>query len=173
MHVDKTCVWCNAEEETLDHLLWSCTLAKQCWKFYHAWFQSPPFISRKVGQILSAMANGKEAQGRMICFSAIIWSIWIARNNKIFRGIKMATWLVKKHITNRAWEWSIKDNLLCHNQFKLWTRSPSDAYISHSQMKLHTKMKFWFDVSSLVGFIDGAITQDEQGNRRAGIGGFI
>jgi hypothetical protein len=72
---------CN-QEETLVHLLWSCPFAEQCWDFIC------PQRTRNLS-ILESFPDIRDKLKLKFSMEIIIltaWSIWIIRNNKIFKN---------------------------------------------------------------------------------------
>lgn len=36
IQVNTSCRWCNEAPENFKHLLWECSLARQCWNFFYS-----------------------------------------------------------------------------------------------------------------------------------------
>ncbi|EOY12746.1 Uncharacterized protein TCM_031281 [Theobroma cacao] len=87
---DANCSFCTSQLETLFHVLFHCTIAWKTWSsccclwgitwvqpgdvlsFFKAWFELP-------------MPTGKRDTWRMLFF-ATLWTLWLCRNEVIFRG---------------------------------------------------------------------------------------
>jgi hypothetical protein len=78
-----TCVNYNcAEEETLVHLFWSCPFAAKCWDFIC------PQRDRNLS-VYEAISDMRHRIHKPFAMEIIIlasWSIWLVRNNKIFKN---------------------------------------------------------------------------------------
>ena len=78
-----SCATLNCQqEETLFHLFWSCPFAAECWD------SICPQRSRNLS-VLEAFTDIKEKIQKPFAMDIIIlaaWSIWIIRNNKVFKN---------------------------------------------------------------------------------------
>ena len=78
-----SCVTLNCpEEETLVHLFWSCPFAADCWDYIC------PQRSANLS-VWEAITDMKEKIHKPFAMEIIIiaaWSIWIIRNNKLFKN---------------------------------------------------------------------------------------
>ena len=71
------------QEETLHHLFWGCSFAKQCWDYICP--TRTPNLS-----VLETFQDLKNKLHFPFFMEIIIlgsWAIWITRNNKIFENI--------------------------------------------------------------------------------------
>lgn len=107
----------------------------------------------------------------MICFSATLWNIWLARNNKVFNDRITGIKEIEKLIRFDASQWSIKEKVVNKSLFNLWKLDPAQAYSNHRDAELRRKLSIWFNTNKLVGFIDRALTRDPYDHKHAG--GFI
>lgn len=133
MQVESKCKWCGIEEENFIHLIWECSLANNWWHFHHAWYHLPPFTSQKISQVLLTLDKGKDSLGKLTCFCATLWLIWLTRNNKMFNGITTEQGVIEHLIKNKAWQWSRNDNLVEDKLVDLWKKNPSQAYTNHRE----------------------------------------
>lgn len=81
VHDDDICVMCNTgEEETIEHLFFSCPFAVQCWnKLNFTWDLSLGLKDR--------LAQAKQDCGLAFFTEASMiaaWELWKIRNDKIF-----------------------------------------------------------------------------------------
>jgi hypothetical protein len=77
------CVLCEeAMEEIVDHLFLHCELAKECWSLVGLVVPQ----SRDPFQILEEFRTRLNVPFFMEVIIIMCWSIWIVRNNLIFRG---------------------------------------------------------------------------------------
>jgi hypothetical protein len=115
--------WCATlecqPEETLIHLFWNCPCAAKCWdSICPEWLQNL--------SVLKSIADMREKLNKPFSLEIIIlasWSIWIVRNNKIFRN-ETARWSSWKAIFNQEIHmltfWMKKK---VSKEFKSWARS--------------------------------------------------
>lgn len=103
----------------------------------------------------------------------LFFSIWLARNNRIFSGEITDDSTLVKLIKARAWHWSSANELTTVKWADLWCINPRQAYKSSRIDGLQSIFSRWFRVYDFIGCIDGAWKQDQDGNIKAGIGGFI
>ncbi|KAI5011788.1 hypothetical protein ZWY2020_013925 [Hordeum vulgare] len=98
-HIDdiESCVLCTAqEEETIDHLIFSCQFSQHCWVKIGISYNSN--TSR-----IEATTRAKENySGRLFfeIFTITAWNIWKERNNYIFNQINPThnSWLEKTKV---------------------------------------------------------------------------
>ncbi|KAL6514673.1 hypothetical protein OROGR_020252 [Orobanche gracilis] len=87
---DINCVFCNSDIESVNHITLNCSVVQQVWKAIMAWFGDPSIIS--VGQSdiqqMVVKIRGKKLARRLLkaLITELIYSIWLARNKKIFQG---------------------------------------------------------------------------------------
>ena len=72
---------CN-QEETLVHLFWTCPLAQECWNFVCP----NRTVNLSLHEALMDMKIKLKSPFYMEIFIITSWSIWMVRNNKIFRN---------------------------------------------------------------------------------------
>ncbi|XP_039123641.1 uncharacterized protein LOC120260266 [Dioscorea cayenensis subsp. rotundata] len=83
-----TCVMCNAGLETVDHLFLQCSFARQVWDYFERLFhlsEAPRFMHLIWGSWRSSLRNDSRELGDLVV-KAIVWNIWIARNDCNFNA---------------------------------------------------------------------------------------
>jgi hypothetical protein len=86
-HGSKKCVFCH-QDETINHLFFQCKLARSIWSAVQ--IGSTLFPPRSVVNLFGNWLNGVDVRfKRLIRMGAIaiIWSLWLYRNDKIFNNI--------------------------------------------------------------------------------------
>ncbi|GKV27571.1 hypothetical protein SLEP1_g36731 [Rubroshorea leprosula] len=82
------CALCNDEEEDATHLFLNCKIARWLWKACSKWWGSKMMVNRdcwNTFQLLGRNTKGaKIREGMDSIWKTAAWSIWIARNQKIF-----------------------------------------------------------------------------------------
>lgn len=81
VNVEPLCETCRMEEETIEYIFCTCTLAVQCWQNITPQIISNNFTSlvQWWEKVLEVCDNGKRAEVATVC-----WSLWKARNELIW-----------------------------------------------------------------------------------------
>jgi hypothetical protein len=85
------CVCCGNTTERGNHLLVSCQMSWVVWSKVHRWFDFTTVLSDSIGALfrcfLMPIRPRKNAsKAVLLVWHAIIWVLWKARNERIFRG---------------------------------------------------------------------------------------
>lgn len=104
---------------------------------------------------------------------AMLWTVWLARNENFFRGIKQSKIVLLHLIKHRALIWSIAGNLIPPDILNLWAVDPQAAYSRRIKWELKNLLTNWFQCATLVGFIDASWKTNKNNIKKAGIGGFL
>lgn len=173
---DDLCKWCGSEEENQDHIFWHCSLATQAWDILKSWIN----IQIETGQgsmnleyCFKRCANRNFKVGGGICMVAMLWKVWIARNELVYKGIRTSNKALLLLIKHRAFMWGVACNIIQPNLQSLWVIDPEAACKRRVKWELQCHIKKWFSTATLIGFVDAAWKKDNQGNLKAGIGGFL
>ncbi|XP_022030815.1 uncharacterized protein LOC110931740 [Helianthus annuus] len=89
---NNTCVLCEQDVESADHILLNCRVAEEVWHRLSLWMNIPPGLNQStVDEMLQSVNGLNVSKNRKRIIHAIyiitMWSIWKARNRKIFEGI--------------------------------------------------------------------------------------
>ncbi|KAD2394360.1 hypothetical protein E3N88_41337 [Mikania micrantha] len=88
------CPNCGMVAETSDHLLVKCMAARAIWWQVCRWVKLPIPASLETGGTLDYInTNSRENKMKKVInlvFQATLWRIWLARNEKIFKGTKIS-----------------------------------------------------------------------------------
>ncbi|KAD3066596.1 hypothetical protein E3N88_34476 [Mikania micrantha] len=104
------CPSCGMVEETVDHLFAKCEVPKAIWWQICRWVKIPiPISFASVGEMLD-FANENGGEGNMkkvikLIFHATIWRIWLARNDKVFKGINTSCYKVVEEVKELSFLW--------------------------------------------------------------------
>lgn len=90
MKVDSRCQICGLEGESLNHVLFTCTVAKQTWaesNFTHpeSGFD-PSSVYSNIFYVLKTRSNTLIPEQIRRCGPWILWSIWRNMNSFLFEG---------------------------------------------------------------------------------------
>ncbi|KAK1391547.1 hypothetical protein POM88_010603 [Heracleum sosnowskyi] len=118
------CVWCNNAMEDHSHILWSCHYAKLFWKEVEVWWN----ISvdkvlpnhNMLFNLLNIISDHKCKSAWDISVASVLWSLWLARNEYVFRHrvVDFRSEIMLSKV--RSYEWSIKSKVISHNSYRLW-----------------------------------------------------
>lgn len=92
LDIDRNCPFCNAVEESMDHLFFQCHLSSRIWSQIRNWLG----VSRLLSSIHSGLKwISREARGKSwrsavkrIGLAATVYYIWSARNRMVFENLK-------------------------------------------------------------------------------------
>uniref|UniRef100_A0A803QPV1 Reverse transcriptase domain-containing protein n=1 Tax=Cannabis sativa TaxID=3483 RepID=A0A803QPV1_CANSA len=86
---DSGCVLCNAQEETCDHLFFSCSFSQHCLqmiKDWLGWKVSTQTLSRLLRWIERSKYSKFKKNTLSAVMASLVYLIWRARNDKIWNG---------------------------------------------------------------------------------------
>lgn len=172
---DDTCKWCNNGQETSHHLFFQCTLAKLGWTLFQKWLEVDNF-EEKIASFFECFLKIKtlyEPMSGSICLAAMFWSIWVARNELVFRNSRISSSNLESVIKYRAFTWARAANLVSLDLQKGWAISPSTSTYMQARKDFLASVAKWSAVYNYLGFIDGAYLKKSSGQLLAGVGGFL
>jgi hypothetical protein len=85
-HGSKKCVFCN-QDETIKHLFFNCHFARSIWSIIQ--IGSTLYPPRSVANIFGNWLNGVDCRFKTLIrvgAIAVIWSLWLCRNDKVFNN---------------------------------------------------------------------------------------
>lgn len=109
MRCDGTCQTCGADGESINHVLFSCSFARQVWAI--SWFPSPSggFDDSSVFENLSYLVTTWQARDEIKdvtrSFPWILWYLWKNRNSLLFEGAMFNTEQVCDKAVEEAQLW--------------------------------------------------------------------
>ncbi|GLT97294.1 hypothetical protein SLE2022_148670 [Rubroshorea leprosula] len=103
------CVFCGVALEDTSHLFIHCKVAYSIWNACFKWWGVKTALDRDCGKVLEQHPNliktkGEKKGWECIWFS-IVWSIWLARNEKVFRGKDADRDRIVELVQLRAFNW--------------------------------------------------------------------
>nr|KAJ0196731.1 hypothetical protein LSAT_V11C700384620 [Lactuca sativa] len=85
------CDWCRNNEETVNHILTSCSLARDTINMVFNWCGLPTKQFTEVNEVLAFARNWGHCPKKKELLSCVVygtlWSLWKDRNDRIFRGV--------------------------------------------------------------------------------------
>ncbi|GKV41862.1 hypothetical protein SLEP1_g49342 [Rubroshorea leprosula] len=106
---ESKCALCNEEEEDATHLFLKCKIARWIWKACSKWWGSKMMVNSdcwNTFQLLGRNSKGsKIREGMDSIWKTAVWSIWIARNQKIFHSKEVNPNTLLELIQMRSFWW--------------------------------------------------------------------
>ncbi|CAA7058561.1 unnamed protein product [Microthlaspi erraticum] len=146
---DRQCPRCGIADETINHMLFECPLAKQVWLLsnIHSTPGSLPcnILLSNFDFLLWRLKETGVPENIAFGVPWICWFIWKARNEKVFKGkdvaphesLQMAfaeadSWLVAQVVTRSLDTVPPTDNISTHNSNVMYPRCQVDASWVHN-----------------------------------------
>lgn len=110
---DSTCPRCGIGAETVDHIFASCAAARSIWGQICIWLklQVPTqfdSIEQALNFSLEAEGNKKKKKVIHAIFLLVIWTMWMARNDKLFNGRNISQTKIIQDIKEVSLWWVLK-----------------------------------------------------------------
>lgn len=104
-----TCIFCKQHTETVRHILFECECSYRLWMLCANWLGvAAVFSSDPMCNLLhfSRMLKGKKGREYgVFIWEGMVWSIWKARNNYIFRNEQFNESKTFDELRSRLWSW--------------------------------------------------------------------
>ncbi|XP_057420852.1 uncharacterized protein LOC130714892 [Lotus japonicus] len=105
---DPRCPLCSVDDESVGHLFSSCSCVSQVWSLVLNWlglsFAAPASVKDHFVQFSHLWPSNKKA-GLFTVWLAVIWQVWMGRNEKIFKDGSFDPVSVFEMARLKAWEW--------------------------------------------------------------------
>ncbi|GKV33858.1 hypothetical protein SLEP1_g42308 [Rubroshorea leprosula] len=136
---DSKCVMCEAEEEDSDHLLLKCSLVKWLWKACAAWWGINVRLENNCWDTFKKLGEGNKdsriREGWDCIWNALVWSVWLARNQKIFQQSEQKKEKILELIQLRAFLWIKARKARCTFTISDWLNNPTACLTVNSGRK--------------------------------------
>lgn len=130
-HIDVSpaCVFCG-KEESLAHLFRDCELSMRVWKSCSLGINGLAAVETHVGSwvknfLLYFLNQDGNSGHRVVFFSSILWSIWLHRNECVFKGTKASAVTVLELARQWMSRWEVSHCL--NDKVRITTTSPNKA----------------------------------------------
>lgn len=120
---DSICRWCKQSEESQTHLFFNCSFANLAWTILKQWFG----INSLDGDFKSFIDCFVSSPSGSICLASMFWSVWLAQNDMVFRGVKDEDKSIESSIKFRAFTWARAANLISTPVQKYWALDPAHS----------------------------------------------
>ena len=109
-HLPNRCFLCGCEEETINHILIHCTVAKGLWNIILALCGVQWVFPNSVKEVLSSWKGSFVGRKRKEVWKSIplfiFWTIWKERNRLAFKGGVLAYQKLKTSLVYSIWGWA-------------------------------------------------------------------
>ncbi|XP_057426582.1 uncharacterized protein LOC130720014 [Lotus japonicus] len=106
---DPRCAFCHVELETAAHLMSSCTRVREVWALCNSWTGGPLHFYDSPRDHLRHFAFHGWSRSQRVCeiavWRAVVWSVWLHRNDIIFRDAVLDIDYLLDMIQFRSWNW--------------------------------------------------------------------
>lgn len=175
--IESKCQWCNAPEESLTHLFWECSLPIFVWKFLGEWWSVKHLVSRDLHfsfQKLFSLKNSKYVvKVWHTVVAASLWTIWLARNELLFKGTRLTNSTIKHLILVRVSKWGRASGLMNFGEDPIWKVNPIGLLHVHNRKASESFWKIKRECFDVVCMVDAAWGINNQGLTCGGVGGSI
>ncbi|CAN1285963.1 hypothetical protein LINPERPRIM_LOCUS19166, partial [Linum perenne] len=120
------CVLCGSNAESVDHLFFSCVFASEVWTLISSKLSiHGPHPSSTVGFIqgwkgLNCLTKFQLAKKAII--HAVLWFIWIERNNRIFRDVTCSSTSTTIKLWFAVGDWLLAEGSFLSTDLIAWRR---------------------------------------------------
>ncbi|GKV35771.1 hypothetical protein SLEP1_g43991 [Rubroshorea leprosula] len=125
---DGTCALCEEEVEDSNHLFLRCKVAKWLWKACGKWWGTSVNLGNycwKTFEQFGAWAKEKRVKEGWDCiWNVVVWTIWLARNQKIFRETDINKSKLLDHIQLKSFWWIKTRKSSCLFSLYDWLYNP-------------------------------------------------
>lgn len=130
------CNWCNRREETIRHLFLECELASWCWDIVYQWWEID--VKRNlqgnffVISLFCMLGKGALNTAWKVTIVAILWTIWLLRNERVFSGKSTSKACISLLVKTRSPKWQSSLNLICKIFEHVWSIAPKECIMVSS-----------------------------------------
>lgn len=115
--------WCinylNDKEDS-SHIFFGCTLAKYIWReTLNWWYISHNGQVNNINSLWNSLAWFKDREVKetwKISIATVLWTMWLSRNEEVFRGTKRNAGRILSLMKIRTKEWAVALGLLSTSQ---------------------------------------------------------
>lgn len=172
-----SCPLCENDNESTDHLLWSCPVSKELRNLFWSWWSFTPSSIHvdvlNLQNILKVNVNPECKSAWQVSVIALLWSICVGRNECIFRSTSFGKAGVIFKAKCWSFEWCLGANLISSDLRNLWFCDPGAAIISLFKSSQSNFLGKVFSKFKYEAFCDGSWKINEEGHISGGIGGVV
>lgn len=163
------CTRCKASLEDLTHLFWECPVAQRSWLFFTDWMEIQISVQQtfNLDLMLQQFKLKSRHAGGLVCLASLLWSLWLARNECVFKNVSINQLNLHFIIKHRAYTWSKVAQLIHSNQENIWDCKRS-SNTRHGQRE-----KYYNRHSQCQTYYASQMVLGKDCKATIGIGGFI
>ena len=125
------CAFCGRREETACHLFLPCEVAAKVWVLVFNWvnvnFITPHSLGTHLDCWFNEVNSKKVRKGLLMIWHATIWTIWLERNEKIFKGTNKVAEEIFDAIKILSWCWCLNRLKIGAFMYYEWCWNPRDV----------------------------------------------
>ncbi|GKV37508.1 hypothetical protein SLEP1_g45534 [Rubroshorea leprosula] len=129
---ERKCVLCKEEEEDSNHLFLNCNVAKWLWKACAKWWGISIVLQKECWptfQQLGAWTKKPHKKEGWDCiWNAMLWTVWMARNKKIFDNAEVNLINLFELIQLRSFAWIKARKPKCYFNLSDWLINPASCF---------------------------------------------
>ncbi|GKV05619.1 hypothetical protein SLEP1_g17606 [Rubroshorea leprosula] len=144
---DCKCALCGREAENTSHLFIHCNFAWHLWNACFKWWGFIHVLDKDCWKVFQQLPNplsrAKWKEGWECIWFGIVWSLWLARNEKIFREKEPDRRRLLELVQIRTFRWLKSRDGGCVFSLSDWLHNPTDCLTSicKQQAKSHIQPK--------------------------------
>ncbi|XP_058726784.1 uncharacterized protein LOC131598175 [Vicia villosa] len=122
------CVMCGSFLESSSHLFFICQEAKTIWKYLFSWLGIPEMLNEEDLLCFNVIQDKVNCGKRRVLINfvwvATIWSLWLMRNEIIFRGEAFCFDVICSNIVFLSWRWMFCGYSKFRPTYYVWFKLP-------------------------------------------------
>ena len=126
------CAICNMAEESCEHIFILCPWATEIWALLKNWcgieFTDTYSVEQRIRVSLNVRQNKKKRKAANAIVLVTIWTIWKARNEKIFIGRMTPPWRIIEEIKSQSYLWVKNRGRAVISSWDEWNKFPFDIH---------------------------------------------
>lgn len=165
------CRHCNEQEEDITHIFHDCIHAKHCWSFVDKWWMKLDICTISndwLYQIFRVADSTSYKDHWQSTISATLWTLWLHRNESIFKNSSYTDKQTQYLIMYRSYQWCTSSGLLQNSSKSDWFDNPTHT-VNTIQLNFLNHLR---NSRDYFGFTDGS-WKITNGVIKAGIGGYL
>jgi hypothetical protein len=131
--VDSMCPFCSLEVESVCHLFLHCSYTAKIWYAVINWYGAvlvlPPNLHLSFVGLVGCGSNKRRRKGLAVVWSAYVWAVWKARNDRIFNNRLFEVVEVVELIQRLSWRWFLNSSALGSSLLYEWVWNPADCML--------------------------------------------
>ncbi|GLT51251.1 hypothetical protein SLA2020_246720 [Shorea laevis] len=136
---EEKCVLCEEETEDADHLFLKCRVARWLWQACASWWGTNFTLHRDCWTIFQHFGTWTTkphiSEGWDCIWNTVIWTIWMARNGKVFHDSKVNISKLFELIQLISFAWIKARKVRCYFSLSDWMIDPTSCLLANYRGK--------------------------------------